>query len=111
MVIIAEELVQMGDRVAWELVLKRAMELDPRLNMFSRIPSVTVSVKLPLDHQAIREAMQNPDPDQSYYWTPEWQADEREADEDIKNLRFITFKSPEEAMKYLSDRYLKDDEA
>lgn len=38
------------------------------------------------------------DPDQAWFWTPEWQAGEREADEDIKAGRTTFFES-EEAME------------
>jgi hypothetical protein len=31
------------------------------------------------------------DPDQAWFWTPEWQAMEREADEDIAAGRYKTF--------------------
>lgn len=39
--------------------------------------------------------------DQQWYWTEEWQAGEREADEDIKEGRYTSFDSPKDAIKYL----------
>jgi len=39
--------------------------------------------------------------DQQWYWTEEWQAAEREADEDIKEGRYTSFDNPIEAIKYL----------
>lgn len=39
--------------------------------------------------------------DQVYYWSKEWQADEREADQDIKNGRTMDFSTPEAAVAYL----------
>lgn len=41
------------------------------------------------------------DASQAYFWTPEWQAAEREAEEDIKAGRVKTFKSGAEAVEYL----------
>ena len=41
------------------------------------------------------------DPDSAYYWTREWQAGEREADEDIREGRVISFDDPEEGIQYL----------
>ena len=43
------------------------------------------------------------DPDSAYYWTREWQAGEREADEDIREGRVISFDDPEEGIQYLRD--------
>ena len=44
--------------------------------------------------------------DQSYYWTPEWQAAERTADEDIRQGRTQRFASADEAIAWLE----RDDE-
>lgn len=41
------------------------------------------------------------DPDSAYFWTREWQAGEREADEDIREGRVISFDDPEEGIQYL----------
>ena len=38
---------------------------------------------------------------QDYYWTPEWQEGERQADEDIKEGNIHSFASSEEAVIYL----------
>jgi len=38
------------------------------------------------------------DPDQAWYWTPEWQEAEREADEDIAAGRVQTFDSMEDML-------------
>ncbi|HEV8574232.1 MAG TPA: AbrB/MazE/SpoVT family DNA-binding domain-containing protein [Dehalococcoidia bacterium] len=44
------------------------------------------------------------DADQAWFWTPEWQAGEREADEDIKAGRVPgPFKSIEEMKKHFGD--------
>jgi bifunctional DNA-binding transcriptional regulator/antitoxin component of YhaV-PrlF toxin-antitoxin module len=39
--------------------------------------------------------------DQLWFWTPEWQAMEREADEDIKAGRVETFRSADELVRSL----------
>jgi AbrB family looped-hinge helix DNA binding protein len=42
--------------------------------------------------------------DQAWFWTPEWQAGEREVDEDIKAGRLIgPFKTIEEIKKHFGD--------
>ncbi len=38
---------------------------------------------------------------QDYFWTPEWQEAEKEADEDIENGRLIRFSNAEAAINYL----------
>jgi antitoxin MazE len=44
------------------------------------------------------------DRDQAWYWTAEWQAAEREADEDIKAGRVHRFANVEEAIAFLNER-------
>lgn len=39
--------------------------------------------------------------DQAWFWTPEWQAKEREADADLAAGRVKTFKSAAEAIAWL----------
>lgn len=60
-----------------------------------------------LNHQAFREKLkrmgeEHKAEDQAYFFTPEWQADERQADEDIKAGRVTKFPSAEEAIQSLS---------
>ena len=43
------------------------------------------------------------DPDQAWFWTPVWQAAEREADEDIRAGRVETFATMDEFMNTLFD--------
>jgi AbrB family looped-hinge helix DNA binding protein len=43
------------------------------------------------------------DPDQAWFWTPEWQAKEREADEDIATGRLTTYYSTEEFLAALGE--------
>jgi len=47
-----------------------------------------------LDEEAVFE-------NQSWYWTPEWQAAEKEADEDIATGRVHRFDNVEDAIKFL----------
>jgi bifunctional DNA-binding transcriptional regulator/antitoxin component of YhaV-PrlF toxin-antitoxin module len=44
------------------------------------------------------------DPDQAWFWTPEWQAKEREADEDRLAGRLAVHHSDEEFLAALRDR-------
>ncbi len=50
-----------------------------------------------------RLAMREIDPEQAWFWTPEWQEGEREADEDIAAGRVTRYDSDEEFLKYLED--------
>lgn len=51
------------------------------------------------------------DPDQAWFWTPEWQAGEREADEDIKAGRGRIFYSDEEFLAALEAEAKRLDDA
>lgn len=42
--------------------------------------------------------------DQTWFWTEEWQAKEREADEDEKVGRYVEFDNVEDAIKYLHEQ-------
>jgi antitoxin PrlF len=44
------------------------------------------------------------DPDQAWFWTPEWQAGEREADADIAAGRETRYHSDEEFLAALDER-------
>lgn len=44
------------------------------------------------------------DAGQAYFWTEQWQAAERKADEDIQSGRVQRFSSAAEAVKYLADK-------
>jgi len=50
-----------------------------------------------------RSGVFDPDRDSAYFWTDEWQEGEREADEDIRAGRVISFDDPEEGIQYLRD--------
>lgn len=47
---------------------------------------------------------------QSWYWTPEWQAAEKEADEDIAAGRVLRFDNVDEAIEYLHQEVEKTTE-
>ena len=42
--------------------------------------------------------------DQRWFWTEAWQKEEREVDEEIRQGKYKTFHSVEEALKYLHSR-------
>jgi len=48
------------------------------------------------------ERKKGTDPSQAWFWTPEWQAKEREADEDIAAGRGERFESDEEFLAALA---------
>lgn len=48
-------------------------------------------------------------PDSAHFWTREWQAGEREADEDIRAGRLISFDNADDAMEYLRNLANEDD--
>ena len=43
------------------------------------------------------------DADTAYFWTPEWQAGEREADEDIREGRLTRFDDADAAIRHLRE--------
>jgi len=50
------------------------------------------------------------DPDQAWFWTPEWQQREREADAEIRaGLISGPFRTVEELMSHLNDMTPEDD--
>jgi AbrB family looped-hinge helix DNA binding protein len=56
------------------------------------------------DHELVLRPQQLVDRDQAWYWSPEWQAAEREADLDIKAGRTARFASADEAISFLNER-------
>jgi len=62
-----------------------------------------VPVTLVVSRENGRLAMREIDPEQAWFWTPEWQEGEREADEDIAAGRVTRYDSDEEFLKYLED--------
>ena len=52
-------------------------------------------------HLAAFDEARRTDPETAYFWTEEWQAGEREADEDIRLGRTLTFDNPDDALEYL----------
>jgi len=56
------------------------------------------------DHELVLRPQKLIDRDQAWYWTPEWQAAEREADQDIQSGRTRRFTDAEEAIAFLNER-------
>jgi len=56
-----------------------------------------------LIHSDAATSLLDDDPDQAYFWTKEWQAGEREADEDIAAGRVETFDTMDDLLADLMD--------
>jgi len=69
--------------------------------LIKEIKSLSPSEKIELARRLNEEAIFN---DQSWYWTPEWQAAEKEADEDIATGRVHRFKNVNNAIKFLHEQ-------
>ena len=48
------------------------------------------------------------DPDQAWFWTPEWQAAEREAEADFAAGRSVTFDNVEDLIRWLHEAVDED---
>jgi AbrB family looped-hinge helix DNA binding protein len=60
------------------------------------------------DHTIVLRPSQPVDADEAFFYTPEWQADEREADEDIRLGRVYRFDNAEEAIDFLHNHDRED---
>lgn len=104
-VIAAASALEKGRIAKASALWEQALSADPGLGLIGELPTSPVTKGFKSIHDT-REAMRNPEPigeqpDQSYYFTPEWQEAERQADEDIEAGRMLSFKSAEEAVKSL----------
>ena len=52
----------------------------------------------------VHVTIQPTDPDQAWFWTPEWQAGEREAADELARGEVETFDDGEEFLRDLADR-------
>ncbi|MDQ2741194.1 MAG: AbrB family transcriptional regulator [Chloroflexota bacterium] len=66
-----------------------------------------VPVTLVVSRENGRLEMREIDPEQAWFWTPEWQEGEREADEDIAAGRVTRYDSDEEFLKHLESISLR----
>ena len=71
--------------------------------LIKEIKSLSPTEKIELARRLDEEAIFN---DQSWYWTSEWQAAEKEADEDIAAGRVHQFNNVNEAIKFLHKQEL-----
>jgi len=76
-------------------------EIRTRTNMQ---PGDFVEVVLDGEGRIVLTPKKLVDASQAYFWTEEWQAAERKADEDIRAGRVKRFSSAAEAVEYLKDR-------
>ncbi len=71
-------------------------------------PGVPAAWDVHLTPEGILFKPKDIDPEQWWFWTPEWQAGEREADEEIKTGRGRVFYSDEEFLASLEEDALDD---
>ncbi|SFR13973.1 hypothetical protein [Desulfoscipio geothermicus] len=69
--------------------------------LIKEIKSLSPTEKIELARRLDEEAIFS---NQSWYWTPEWQAAEKEADEDIAAGRVHRFKNVNDALKFLHEQ-------
>jgi antitoxin PrlF len=62
------------------------------------------------DHTILLRPSRLVDADEAFFYTPEWQAAEREADEDIRLGRTYRFDSAQDAIDFLHDHAPEDTE-
>lgn len=72
--------------------------------LIEEIKSLSQAEKFELVRRLNEEAVFD---DQSWYWTPEWQAAEKEADEDIAAGRVQRFDNIDDAIKFLHQQIEK----
>jgi len=75
-----------------------ALEIE---KIIEEIKTLTPKQKHELARRLNEEAVLD---NQSWYWTPEWQAAEKKADEDIAAGRVHHFESVDDAMKFLHEQ-------
>ena len=75
-----------------------ALEIE---KIIKEIKALTPKQKLELARRLDEEAVLD---DQSWYWTPEWQAAEKEADEDIAAGKIHHFDNVDDAIKFLHEQ-------
>ena len=85
-------------REKYQITIPQAVRRDLRLDEGDLL---AVEVR---DHEMILRPQKFVDRDQAWFWTPEWQAAEREAEEDIKAGRVHHFENVEAAISFLNER-------
>ncbi|MBU1486962.1 hypothetical protein KKH56_02780 [bacterium] len=70
----------------------------------NRVVELGEDIPLPKNKEVL-VVIPEQDDDQAWFWTPEWQAKEREADEDLRAGRYKRFKAEEvdRAIKWLDE--------
>jgi len=69
--------------------------------LIKEIKNLSAAEKSELARRLDEEAVFN---DQSWYWTPQWQAAEKEADEDIATGRVHRYNNADDAIKFLHEQ-------
>ncbi len=81
-------------RLVITVPLERQADVQAALNALTEAGDGTIIQRILLD--AFLTAVE-----QTYFWTPEWQAKEREADQSIAEGRVHTFDTMEEMIEFL----------
>jgi hypothetical protein len=79
-------------------VINLAANLD---RLIKEIKDLSAAEKSELARRLNEEAVFD---DQSWYWTPQWQAAEKEADEDIAAGRVHRYNNADDAIKFLHEQ-------
>ncbi len=77
-------------REKYQITIPQAVRRDLRLDEGDLL---AVEVR---DHEMILRPQKFVDRDQAWFWTPEWQAAEREAEEDLRLGRYDEFETMED---------------
>jgi hypothetical protein len=87
-----------------EVKMANRIEIDGRINEQGRL-EVELPANLPPGR--VRVILEPIDPDQAWYWSPEWQAAERESRADYEAGRYKEFSSMDD---FIADLTSDDDE-
>jgi hypothetical protein len=78
--------------------VKLAIELTGRINDKGKL-----EIELPagVEPGLVHVTIESIDPEQAWFWTPEWQAQEKKTDEDIATGRYKDFASMDDLLEDL----------
>ena len=107
LVLRAYRALQAGNEDQARELYNRALTKNPGLGLIGELPPTPVRMG-PGTVEDTRRAMLDaanrpptPEPDQSYYWTNEWQRDEAQADRELLEGKTTRFSTVEDALNHL----------